>query len=136
MKIWYGYGSEHSANLVMIGQFKEEDDATKAKEIIDKISAQVNADREAGLLNRARGTDRYTDGMRALLNEIKIYSISPAEFEQFEYDVKVEVINGEVVITTDEIDVSAFLKVLFDRGARVEVYSAHHYPESEHRRGK
>ena len=27
MKLWYGYGSEHSNNLVMIGQFKSVEDA-------------------------------------------------------------------------------------------------------------
>ena len=35
MKIWYQNGSEHSANLVMIGHFEDAANATKAKEIID-----------------------------------------------------------------------------------------------------
>ena len=33
-------------------------------------------------------------------------------------------------------DVSAFLKVLLDKGARVEVYSAHDYPDTAHGRGR
>ena len=28
MKLWMGYGSEHSANLVMLGKFKSAEDAT------------------------------------------------------------------------------------------------------------
>lgn len=31
MKIWQGYGSEHSMNLVMIGHFKSPKDATHAQ---------------------------------------------------------------------------------------------------------
>ena len=37
MKFWYGYGSEHSANIVMIGEFKTIEGADKVNEIITKI---------------------------------------------------------------------------------------------------
>ena len=37
MKIWYQHGSEHSANLVMIGHFKDASDATKAKDYHDSM---------------------------------------------------------------------------------------------------
>jgi hypothetical protein len=38
---------------------------------------------------------------------------------------------AKVVINTDEIEVSAFLKLLIDNGAKVEVYSAHDYPDEK-----
>ena len=44
--------------------------------------------------------------------------------------------DDKVVVTTNESDVSAFLKVMIDKGARVEVYSAHDYPETQCGRGK
>lgn len=131
MKIWHGFGSEHSANLVMIGRFTEAGDAAKAKEIIERITEQVNADEEAGLMNIGGGTDRFGVNMLRLLGELNVHSISPSELEQFAYNVTVELKDESVMITTDEIDVSAFLKVLIDEGARVEVYSAHNYPETE-----
>ena len=43
------------------------------------------------------------------------------------FDLKAK--RDEVIIMTDEVDVSALLKLLLDRGAKVEVYSAHDYPE-------
>jgi hypothetical protein len=49
MKIWYQHGSEHSANLVMIGHFEDVTEATKAEEVIDAISKQV-AEEERMLL--------------------------------------------------------------------------------------
>lgn len=37
MKVWNGYGSEHSMNLVMVGQFKTIEDAEKTKELIESL---------------------------------------------------------------------------------------------------
>lgn len=130
MKIWYGYGSEHSMNLVMIGHFKDAGDAAKAKEVIDRLTEQVNADLQSGLSEIGSITDRYTDGMLDLLQKVNFHTVGPDEVEQFTYDIHVKVDKNMVVMTTDESDVSAFLKVLVDKGARVEVYSAHQYPDT------
>jgi hypothetical protein len=43
---------------------------------------------------------------------------------------------SSIVVTTDETDVQALLKVLLDKGARIEVYSAHDYPGTGHSRGE
>jgi hypothetical protein len=136
MKLWFGYSSEHSSNLVMIGRFKDLGDAAEAKEIIEQLTEQVRADEQAGLLKIGELADRYTDDMLNLLQKVKVHSIGPAELEQFAYDVGIKVENKEVVLTTEEYDVSAFLKVLLDKGARVEVYSAHDYPDTAHGRGR
>jgi fructosamine-3-kinase len=50
MKIWYHHGSEHSANLVMIGHFEDATEAEKAKEIIDALTKQVAEDQNNGTL--------------------------------------------------------------------------------------
>ncbi|CAA9350831.1 MAG: hypothetical protein AVDCRST_MAG93-7110 [uncultured Chloroflexia bacterium] len=136
MKLWYGYGSEHSMNLVMIGQFKDAGDATEAKEVIERITEQVGIDIEADHIEVGEQTDRYSDDMLTLLGSgVNVHHIYPAELEQFAYDVSVEVEDDKVLVTTDEIDVSAFLKVLLDQGARVEVYSAHRHPGTGYGRG-
>jgi hypothetical protein len=128
MKFWYGFGSEHSANLVMIGRFKEARDAEEAKELIDRLIKQVSAEPEVCRWDTAPPGQRFSNTMFELLSASKVYSVGPAELEQFTYDVNVRVRGSEVVVTTDEIEVSAFLKILIDRGARIEVYSAHDYP--------
>ena len=136
MKVWRGYGSEHSMNLVMIGRFKDAGDATKAKEVIDQITEQVGVDIEADHIEVGEQTDRYSDDMLTLLGSgVNVHGINPAELEQFAYDVSVEVEDDKVLVTTEEIDVSAFLKVLLDKGARVEVYSAHHHSGTGYGRG-
>jgi len=136
MKIWIGHGSEHSMNLVMIGWFKDAGKAASAKQAIDRLVQQVNADIDAGLLKVGERTNEFTGSMLKTLEEVKLYSVLPAEMEQFAYDVGITVKENQVVLTTEESDVSAFLKLLLDKGARLEVYSAHEYPESEHGRGR
>lgn len=127
MKIWKGYGSEHSMNLVMIGHFKEVRDAQEVKELLNRLAGQVRDDTDQSQTNTVP-QDRFTDRMLGLLRAANLYILSPTELEQLLYDVQVDVDGNKVVITTDEVDVSAFLKVLIDKGARVEVYSAHDYP--------
>ena len=114
-------------NLVMIGQFKDSREAAQAFAALQQIKTQVNHDEESGLLEVGNPPDRYTEGMMKLLNNLGSYSLHPGEFVQFIYDVDFALKDDKIVITTDEADFSAFLKVLVDEGARVEVYSAHHH---------
>ena len=130
MKLWFGYGTEHSMNLVMIGKFKENKDASQAFAAIQHLMDHISADVEAGSLEVGDPPDRYTDAMMKLAEALNFYSLRPAEFEQFVYDVAVDLKDDKIVITTDEGDVSAFLKYLVDKGARVEVYSAHDHPDT------
>uniref|UniRef100_UPI00261D4EEC DUF6375 family protein n=1 Tax=uncultured Halomonas sp. TaxID=173971 RepID=UPI00261D4EEC len=44
MKIWNGYGSEHSMNLVLIGRFKRAKDAENIEKNIDRLSGQASKD--------------------------------------------------------------------------------------------
>ncbi len=136
MKIWYQHGSEHSANLVMIGHFENAADATKAKEIIDALTKQVAEDQSAGTLTLGSPSKRYGNVMLDLLGKLNVTTIVPAELEQFAYEVSVELQGNDLVLTTEEFDISAFLKVMFLQGARIEVYSAHDYPNTAHGRGR
>jgi hypothetical protein len=136
MKIWYQHGSEHSANLVMIGHFEDATEATKAKEIIDALTDQVAKDQESGALVFGSPSERYGKEMLDLLGRLNVASIGPGELEQFAYGVTVEVKGKKLIVTTDELDIAAFLKVLFLRGARIEIYSAHYHPGTGYGRGR
>jgi hypothetical protein len=48
MKIWWGYGSEHSMNLVMIGKFASVGEAEAAKQLIDRLAEGVQNEVDAG----------------------------------------------------------------------------------------
>ena len=126
MKIWNSYGSEHSANLVMIGSFKDVASAKRAQEIIDKLT-EFMMDSE----DDHEDSDHYSSAALDLLLSLNTASLRPGELAQFRYDVSSKREKDRIVITTDEYDVSGFLKILIDAGARVEVYSKHIYPDTD-----
>ena len=132
MKIWTGYGTEHSMNLVMIGHFKEAEDAATALDVIERIREQVAVDEAAGRLELGTPLDRYTDGMRGLLTAAEFFSVGPSELEQFMYNVNFDREGDKIIIHTGESEVSAVMKLMVTRGARGEVYSAHDYIDTEH----
>jgi hypothetical protein len=136
MKIWYGYGSEHSMNLVMVGHFRDEDQAKKAKWMIEQIQEFVQGEVDAGRMEIGSPENQYSDRIRELLERLNFFHASPAEFDQLGYDFSVKQDGTDLVLTTDEVDVSMFLKLFVHSGARVEVYSAHEYPDTDYGRGK
>ena len=126
MKIWNSYGSEHSANLIMIGKFKDAVSAEEVKKIIDKIEEFIRDGNED-----LRYAEHYSDSVMALLNEVNFHTVGPSELDQFRYDIHTELKGDKVEITTDEFDVSAYMKLMIQNGARIEVYSRHDYPDAE-----
>ena len=129
MKIWEGFGSEHSANLIMIGRFKEVKNAKETLLKIEKLKEQVQKESQSGDIVVGGVTDRYTDEMMKLFGELKIHSLGPSDLEQLAFDVSIEHKEKELILTTDEVDVAAFFKILVLEGAKVEMYSRHDYPE-------
>lgn len=125
MKIWFGHGSEHSANLVMIGDFKTAATAEEAVDLISEVQTQALADEEAGA--RPSAGRHYTDAMLDVFKHNDLMTLSPEDPSQLLYDFSLSREGGRVVITTDEWNVQALLKLLLEKGARIEVYSAHQH---------
>jgi hypothetical protein len=131
MKIWHGYGSEHSMNLVMIGHFKSPEDAEKTQKLIEQLSAGLRDKIDIGT-----SRDRFGEDVLDLLRETNCYTLSPSELEHFLYDTHTRVEGDKIILTTEESEVSAFFKLMIAKGAKVEIYSAHDYPDAEYGRGK
>jgi hypothetical protein len=126
MKIWYGYGSEHSMNLVMIGHFKSTEDSKKTYRLIEQLTEGLRDKIDVGSQR-----DRFDDDVMDLLKETKCYNLSPIELEQFLYDTSIQLKEEKLILTTDESEVSAFLKLMIENGAKIEIYSAHDYPDKQ-----
>lgn len=128
MKIWSGYGSEHSMNLVLIGKFKQAQDAEKVEKEIDKLRAQASKDDSDSLPFAKPENQRFSDDMLSLLCSLNVHSLAPSELGQLVSDYRLECDDGRITVTTDEADVSAFVKLFIEAGAKVEIFSAHDYP--------
>ena len=85
MKIWNGYGSEHSMNLVLIGRFKREQDAEKVEKDIDRLSAQASKDESHTIAFDEPEDQRFSDDMLSLLRSLKLNTLGPADLGQRTY---------------------------------------------------
>lgn len=129
MKIWNGYGSEHSMNLVLIGKFKKVEDAEKIQTNIQKLSAQLmNDESHSVAFDPDPESQRFSDQMLSLMRNMNLYTLGPAEVGQLAYDHQLERTGDQITVKTDEIDVSAFVKLFVEAGAKVEIFSEHDYP--------
>lgn len=128
MKIWNGYGSEHSMNLVLIGKFKRTQDADKVEKDIQKLSAQATKDDSHFLAFGEPEEQRFSDDMLSLMRSLKLNILGPADLAQLVSDHNLERDGDRITVTTDEAEISAFVKLFIEAGAKVEVFSAHDYP--------
>jgi hypothetical protein len=93
-----------------------------------RLTEQASSDDEEAFANRNDPDSRFSDEMLKLLGELKSYSLGPVDVEQFRYEYSLERDGTEISIRTEELDVQGFLKVMVDKGARVEIFSAHDHP--------
>lgn len=131
MKIWNGYGSEHSMRLVLIGSFKKIRDAENTKAVIDKIVDQAVKDEAFDLSHSSPEDQRFSSSMTEILQANRIHSLAPHDIDQFASDHSINQHEDQILVRTEEADLSAFIKIFIDAGARVEIYSAHDYPEDD-----
>ncbi|MFI4993073.1 MAG: DUF6375 family protein [Solirubrobacterales bacterium] len=125
MKIWTGYGSEHSTNLKMIGHFADESAAKAAMLLFERIKERVYIDMDGENYDPGEGAPDLTDEMGQLLRELNIWSLGPTDVENFAYDHSVARDGADVILTTDENTVGGFVKLLISNDASIEIFSMH-----------
>jgi hypothetical protein len=115
-------------NLVLIGRFKQARDAEKIEKDIDKLSAQASKDDSHSISFGEPKDQKFSDGMLSLLRSLNLNTLGPTDLGQLvsEHHLKRE--GDRITVTTDEAEVSAFVKLFIEAGAKVEVFSAHDYP--------
>ncbi len=133
MKIWFGHGSEHSYSLVLVGYFTDETSARSAEQKFERL--RVAAEKELPEIGWD-ADQRFTTGMRELLDTIKVWDLSRTDIENFAFEHTARRDGQTLRISTDEIEVQGFLKVLIGAGARVEIYSSHEWTEEGEARGE
>jgi hypothetical protein len=123
MKIWNSFGSEHSANLVIIGTFKTPAAAQEASKIIDELS-KIAAD----CYGQHQGHSLAKPMFDAVLKH-NVGDITVPDAESLSLDFHVTTKGNTLEISTDETDIQALLKLMLRHDARIQVYSAHAYPK-------
>ncbi|MEN8286714.1 DUF6375 family protein [Acinetobacter baumannii] len=129
MKIWNSYGSEHSMNLVLIGSFVQAKDAENVENLVKSLQ-KLSEHESYYLSGEPPENHRFSKEVLEVLQQQQIHHLSPLEIDQFNSDYYLERDGNKITIDTEEIDISAFIKIFVDAGAKVEVYSKHFYPEN------
>ena len=115
-------------NLVLIGKFLQEQDAEKVEDVMKQIGSQAEKDECFDIAHAGLEGQRFTEEMLKLLMKLNVHSLAPIELGQLYSDFYIEREQSQITLRTDEADVSAFIKLFVDAGAKVEVFSAHDYP--------
>lgn len=124
MKIWQSYGAEHSMNLVIIGRFKEVADAEEFEDLFNSLTEFLREQKGFDV-----DSDRYGNEVLDYLGKKNIYCLSPQQLGLFLYDVSIDQYGNEIRITSED-DMTGLISLLVNKGAKVEIFSAHDYPES------
>jgi hypothetical protein len=125
MRIWNGYGSEHSTDLVLVGTFEtasSAEAAADAMKALKDLTEAVWSDDDWG-----RRDERMPTALAAELAELSLYDMGRPDVDIYAFDHSVERTESVVRVRTEESDVQGFLKVLIGFGARVEVFSRHNW---------
>ncbi len=123
MKIWIGYGSEHSANLVMLGKFKTPEDATSFLAELEKLERLIQEDDS--------GDDVFRDFPKKIMDEIFYGRIrfcndfAPKDLDDFRMDLRRYQRDDDQTIVefkSDETGWAGLIKMMLNAGARIELF--------------
>jgi Family of unknown function (DUF6375) len=127
VRIWHSYGSEHSMDLVLVGTFET---VSGAEAAIERMKALRTVAEAAWSDDDWRRTDeRMPDTLLTELSKLNLYEMGRSDVDIYAYEHAVERKGSTVRVRTEESEVQGFLKVLLHLGARVEVFSRHHWNE-------
>jgi len=79
MKVWIGYGSENSSNLVIIGTFKTAKQAEEVLGLLNEATRIAQADESAGRPAPGSTPTEFSDAMMESFNNTNFASFGYAD---------------------------------------------------------
>jgi hypothetical protein len=127
MRIWHSYGSEHSMDLILVGTFETVSGAETAIEQMEALKALAEAEWSDD--DWRRHDERMPRTLADELMKLELYDMGRSDVDIYAFEHSTERNGSTVRIWTEESEVQGFLKVLIHLGARVQVFSRHHWNE-------
>ncbi|MEU5344468.1 DUF6375 family protein [Streptomyces sp. NPDC020766] len=127
MRIWHSYGSEHSMDLVLVGTFETVSGAEAAMERMEALKTLAEAEWSDD--DWLRADERMPRALADELGKLRLYDMGRSDVDIYALDHSVRRTGSSVRVWTEESEVQGFVKVLVNLGARVEVFSRHHWNE-------
>lgn len=126
MKIWNGYGSEHSARLVMLGKFKTVEDASGFLGEVDKLERLVqetDGDLEVFSAFPPKILDMMFNGTIRFCQDVE-----PKDLNDFRMELRREQRQDDKTVLefrSDDTGWAGLIKMLLNAGARIEIFDEH-----------
>ncbi|QGZ47422.1 hypothetical protein GPZ77_02500 [Streptomyces sp. QHH-9511] len=125
MRIWNGYGSEHSMNLILIGQFQT---VAEARAVTERMKAlEALAEAEWSDDDWRSRDERMPPEISKALYDMQLYDMGRSDVDAYALDHRVTRDGEKIRIWTDDTEIQGFLKVLLHHGAKVEIFSRHNW---------
>jgi rRNA maturation endonuclease Nob1 len=112
MKVWNSFGSEHSADLVIIGEFRDAETAKEVTDLLDQVQEIVIQD---GVPLAELRKQVYKECGLGDFGDTDVESMTLCHTWQQQ--------GKHVRVTTDETDIQGILKIMLNKRGRIEVYS-------------
>lgn len=117
MKIWQGYGGEHSANLHIVGVFDSAEKASKALKVILGIKEGITLEEAEKLEQKHEVSDALLD----VLNKLNFLQCAPYHPRQLHYEFKHNLDGNRLEIQTEELAIEAFTTPMLYFGAKISI---------------
>lgn len=125
MKVWNGFGGEHSAKLRIVGTFETESDASNARAIIDALS-EVSWE----VAQKIQNDREFTREVLDLLVSLNFMSVGHDHLAHFHFEFDMKQAGNQLEIRTDELTLEAFALPMLNNGATIKIFSEHNWPGS------
>lgn len=130
MKVWFGYSSEHSSRMRIIGHFKTAENVKSFLAEFTRMQELVAANNEACFANPEEFPLPILDGL--FHGDIKHgQSLAAHDLLDFTNEMTVSAKDKDFVIRSSEWNWAGIIKMLIESGAKVEMFSEHDYPVVE-----
>ena len=114
-------------DLVLIGTFETVSGAEAAIEKMEALKTLAEAEWTDD--NWQSPDERMPAAVIDELRNLKLHEMGRSDVDNYAFDHSIDRDGSIVRVRTDESEVQGFLKVLIHLGARVEVFSRHHWNE-------
>jgi hypothetical protein len=121
MKIWNSYGSEHSANIVIVGTFDNVTEAQKAKQIIDNLTDIFQKDIEKNNANSLNGYEKFSEEMLEYIGKQGTFDITHYNVTGLLSDVAIKQEFNKISIASKDFNFQIFLNIMLQNGAKIEI---------------
>ena len=100
--------------------------------MLTQISESATSDQARGIVDHWARNEEFSEETEQRLRDLKLYNLSPADIADFALiSPSVERKGNMLRLRTDESEIGAFVKLMVNNGARVEVFCADEEPEGD-----